>query len=67
VSPLRSVVVLSAVLFSTGSTGCVSKVIYDRTVADAAKAQADADAKQKDDATHIQGLEQQLAAAEATT
>jgi chemotaxis protein MotB len=66
VSPLRSVVVLSAVL-STGSTGCVSKVIYDRTVADAAKAQADSDAKQKDDATHIQGLEQQLAAAEATT
>ena len=54
-------------LGSVSSLGCVSKVIYDREVADAAKAQADADAKQKDDAAQIQALGEQLSAAEATT
>jgi chemotaxis protein MotB len=67
-APLRSVVVLAAVtLGAVPSLGCVSKIIYDREVADAAKAQADADAKQKDAAAQIQSLQQQLAAAEATT
>ena len=67
-APLRSVVVLAAVsLGAAPSLGCVSKVIYDREVADAAKAQADADAKQKDDAAQIQALQEQLTAAEATT
>jgi chemotaxis protein MotB len=68
-APLRSVVVLAAALStsSAASLGCVSKIIYDRQVADAAKAQADADAKQKDDASQIQALGQQLSAAEVTT
>jgi chemotaxis protein MotB len=52
---------------SLGSIGCVSKVNFDRVVADASKAQSDADAKQKEDAARIQALEQQLAAAEAAT
>ncbi len=50
-----------------GSAACVSKVNFDRVVADAAKAQGDAEAKQKDDAARIQALEQQVAAAEAAT
>jgi len=52
---------------SIGSAACVSQVTYDRTVADAAKAQADADARQKDAAAQIQALQEQLTAAEATT
>ncbi len=63
---VRSLVFLVAVA-SMGSSACVSKVNFDRVVADAAKAQADADAKQKDDAARIQTLETQLAAAEAAT
>jgi chromosome segregation ATPase len=68
-APLRSSFVLAAAVSigSVSSLGCVSKVIYDREVADAAKAQADADAKQKDDAAQIQTLLQQVSAAEATT
>ncbi len=63
-----------AVVAAVSSTACVSKVNYDRYVADATKAAADADARQKeadaklkDDASQIQTLQQQLAAAEATT
>jgi chemotaxis protein MotB len=55
------------VAISIGTTGCVSQIVYDREVADAAKAKADADAKQKDDAAQLQSLQQQLEAAEATT
>jgi len=67
-APLRFVVVLAAVsLGAASSLGCVSKVIYDREVDSAAKAQADADARQKDAAAQIQSLQQQLTAAEATT
>jgi chemotaxis protein MotB len=67
--PLRSVIFLAAAasIGSASSLGCVSKIIYDREVASAAKAQADADAKQKDDASQIQTLQQQISAAEATT
>ena len=64
--PLRSLIVLVAAT-SFGSAGCVSQVIYDRAVADAAKAKSDADAKQKDDEAQIAALQQQLTAAEATT
>ena len=52
---------------STGSAGCVSQVTYDHAVADAVKAQSDAEAKQKDAGAQIQTLQQQVAAAEATT
>src|SRR5450432_3527126 len=60
--PLRSLAFLAAAVSIGGlsSVGCVSKVIYDREVADATKAQADADAKQKDAAAQIQALQQQL-------
>ncbi|HEX3772430.1 MAG TPA: hypothetical protein VHV30_16245, partial [Polyangiaceae bacterium] len=54
-------------LVASLGTGCVSQVVYDRAVADAQKAQTDADAKQKDAATQIQALQQQLAAAQAET
>jgi chemotaxis protein MotB len=47
--------------------GCVSQVVYDRAVADATKAQADADAKLKDASAQVLALQQQVAAAEATT
>jgi chemotaxis protein MotB len=60
--------------FAVASTGCVSKVNFDRVVADAAKAQAEADqkqkdaeAKEKDDQTQIATLQQGLAAAEAAS
>jgi chemotaxis protein MotB len=68
-APLRSLAFLAAAvsLATVPSMGCVSKVVYDRAAADATKAQADADAKQKDDAAQIQALGQQVAAAEATT
>jgi chemotaxis protein MotB len=61
----RSTLLAGAV--SAATSGCVSQVIYDREVASATKAQADADAKQKDDAAQILALQQQVAAAEATT
>jgi chemotaxis protein MotB len=68
-APPRLVVLLAAAasIVSVSSLGCVSQVIYDRAVADAAKAQAAADAKQKDSAGQIQALGEQLSAAEATT
>ena len=68
-APLRSLVCLAAAVstLSLCSLGCVSKVVYDREVASAAKAQADADAKQKDDAAQLQAVQEQLSAAEATT
>jgi chemotaxis protein MotB len=60
--------VLVAALVSVGSTGClVPKADYDTCVADAAKAKAAAEAKQKDDAATIVHLQQSLAAAEAST
>jgi len=68
VMTLRSFVAVAALAtVSLGSSACVSQVVYDRAVADAAKAQADADAKQKDAAAQIVTLQQQVAAAEATT
>jgi chemotaxis protein MotB len=48
------------------SSACVSKVHYDRCVSDAAQAHAEAEAKEKDDASRIQGLVRDLAAAQAT-
>jgi chemotaxis protein MotB len=68
VMTLRSFVAVAALAtVSLGSSACVSQVVYDRAVADATKAQADADAKQKDAAAQIVTLQQQVAAAEATT
>jgi chemotaxis protein MotB len=67
-APLRPFIVLAAVsLGAASSLGCVSQVIYDREVASAQKAQADADAKAKGDAAQIQALQDQLTAAEQTT
>jgi chemotaxis protein MotB len=60
---LRSLVVAVAV----ASSACVSMVTYDRAVADGAKAKADAEARQKEDADRIVILQQQIAAAEAAT
>ena len=68
VMTLRSFVAVAALAtVSLGSSACVSQVVYDRAVADATKAQADADAKQKDAAAQIVTLQQQVVAAEATT
>jgi chromosome segregation ATPase len=60
--------------FAVASTGCVSKVNFDRVVVDAAKAQSeaeqkqkDAEAKEKDDQTQIATLQQGLASAEAAS
>jgi chemotaxis protein MotB len=68
-APLRSSLLLAASvsLGSVSSLGCVSQMLYDRTVSDAAKAKADADAKAQADAAQIQALLQQVSAAEATT
>jgi chemotaxis protein MotB len=68
-APLRSLLSLAAAvsMLSLCSLGCVSQVVYDREVASAAKAQADADARQKDDAAQLQAVQEQLSAAEATT
>jgi chemotaxis protein MotB len=63
VDTLRSLVVAAAV----ASSACVSMVTYDRAVADGAKAKADAEARQKEDADRIVTLQQQIAAAEAAT
>jgi chemotaxis protein MotB len=63
VSPLRNLVLLAAL----GSSACVSKVTYDRSVADAVKAKADADARQKEGESQILALQQRLAAAEGVT
>jgi chemotaxis protein MotB len=52
---------------SAGQAGCVSQVIFDRAMADAAKQKADVDAQLKDATAQIAALQQQLAAAEATT
>ena len=70
VAPARSLRPFAPFAFlvaAAGSTACVSKVNFDRVVADAAKAQGDADAKQKDDAARIQALTEKLAAAEVAT
>src|SRR6185312_12429356 len=56
-----------ALASTLGTPACVSQVVHDRAMADAAKAQADADAKIKDQGTQLQGLEQRLAEAEALT
>jgi chemotaxis protein MotB len=68
-APLRSSLLLAATVSvgSIASLGCVSKVVYDREVADATKVKADADAKAQADAAQIQTLQQQVSAAEATT
>jgi chemotaxis protein MotB len=53
---------------SLGATGCiVPKRDYDKCVADAAKAKADAEARQKDDAAQILHLQESLTAAESAT
>jgi chemotaxis protein MotB len=68
VKVLRSfAAVATAAAISLISVGCVSQVVYDRAVADATKAQADADAKLKDANAQVLALQQQVAAAEATT
>lgn len=66
VTPQRSLAVL-AIVASAASTGCVSQIIYDREVAAATQAKADADAKQKDDAAQLAALQEQLTAAQAMT
>jgi chemotaxis protein MotB len=75
-SPVRTVLLRSAVLaFATlAPSACVSKVNYDRVVADAARAaaeaqtqRADAEAHAKDAAAQIQSLQADLAAAQAAT
>jgi chemotaxis protein MotB len=71
-APLRPSLLLAATVAtvtvgSVSSLGCVSKVVYDREVADATKAKGDADAKAQADAAQIQTLVQQVSAAEATT
>lgn len=62
-SSLRSLVIVAALACSS----CVSKVTYDRAVADAATAKGDAEARQKEDEGRNQALQLQLAAAEAAT
>jgi chemotaxis protein MotB len=58
----------AALLLLFGSSSClVMKTDYDRCVADATKARADADAKQKEDTARMQDLTQRLAAAESVT
>src|SRR6516165_262252 len=57
-----------AFLLLFGSSSClVMKTDYDRAVADATKAHADADATQRNDAARLQDLAQRLAAAESAT
>ena len=60
--PLVGVALL--VLASAGSSGCVTKVRYDKLVAESAQAKTDADAKQKDADARVQALQAQIAAAE---
>jgi chemotaxis protein MotB len=59
--------IATAAAISLVSVGCVSQVVYDRAVADATRAQADGDAKLKDANAQVLALQQQVAAAEATT
>jgi len=60
--------VLVAALVSVGSAGCwVPKADYQKVVADAAKAKAAADAKQKEDAATILHLQESVTAAESST
>jgi chemotaxis protein MotB len=49
------------------ATGCVRKTDYDKVVADATAAKADAEVKQKSDAAEIARLNEALSAAEAET
>jgi chemotaxis protein MotB len=49
------------------STGCVTKVRYDKLVAESAQAKVDADAKQKEAEGRLGDLQQKVAAAEAAT
>jgi chemotaxis protein MotB len=60
--------VLLVVLLGVGSAGClVLRKDYDQVVADAAKAHADAVAKQGDAAAQIHALQEQVTAAESAT
>ncbi len=63
-SSLHRLLLLAAV---ASSSACVSQVTYDRSMADAAKAKGEADARQKDAEGRIEALQQQLTAAEAAT
>jgi flagellar motor protein MotB len=56
--------IAAAVVGAACSTGCVTKVRYDKLVAESAQAKTDADAKQKDGGARIQALQAQIAAAE---
>jgi chemotaxis protein MotB len=67
VAPARLPFFVFAAVVAVGPAACVSQVTFDRAAADAAKAQADADARHKDDDARSQALEQKLAAAEAET
>jgi chemotaxis protein MotB len=51
---------------SLGASGCVTKVRYEKLVADSAQAKLDADAKQKEAEARIQALQDQITAIEAT-
>jgi chemotaxis protein MotB len=62
VRSLHCLLLLGGVL---SSSACVSQVTYDRSVADAAKAKGEADARQKEAEGRIEALQQQLTAAEA--
>jgi chemotaxis protein MotB len=66
VRALRAVPLVALLAFA--ATGClVPKKDYDLVVADAAKAKADAEARQKEAAAQILALQQQLSAAESAT
>jgi chemotaxis protein MotB len=60
VAPLRTIVFV----VMTSPIACVSKVHFDQYVSDAEKAHAAALATERDDATHIQSLQADLAAAQ---
>jgi flagellar motor protein MotB len=61
--PIVGRLALVAVL-AAPSTGCVTKIRYDKLAAESAQAKTDADAKQKDADARIQALQAQITAAE---
>jgi chemotaxis protein MotB len=67
VRTLRAIGFVGFVVLAGLATGCVRKTDYDKVVADATKAKADADAAQKADADDIVKLKDAVAAAEAET
>jgi chemotaxis protein MotB len=67
VRTLRAIGFVGFVVLAGLATGCVRKTDYDKVVADATKAKADADAAQKADADDIVKLKDAVAAADAET